>query len=371
MGYVIDVKRGECGAEKNFFKYFLFIAYFPQLLQGPIERYNDLAPQLYEGHGFDADNFAKGGQRIAIGFFKKVVIADMAGIFVDQVLADETQTGVVIALMLLFYAIQLYADFSGFMDIACGVSKLFGIRLAENFDTPYLSLSVAEFWRRWHITLGAWFRDYLYYPFLTSKLSAALMKKRKAWATALATTLGLLLVWVCMGLWHGAAWSFLFYGLYHGGLIILGNLTKPLTQKWIAAWKIDENSALFTLFRMARTFLLVCFGYVFFVTGDIGESFSLIARMFSAFNWNVFADGTLGDLGLTAYSLWQIALGILILVVYSGTMKPRKTYCLYTEREKTFNGALTMVTLMIAVVFAWVLLYALGDYTSDFVYFQF
>ncbi len=370
IGYVIDCHRGTIKAERNILKYALFMSYFPQLLQGPIERYADLAPQLYEGHGFDETNFASGSKRILIGFVKKVCIADILSKFVTSVKGDSSATGFFIVLMLLAYAIELYCDFSGFMDIACGVSEIFSIKLTENFDKPYLSRSIAEFWRRWHITLGAWFRDYLYYPILNSPFGRKMLVKNK-WTRNLITVLGLLAVWICMGLWHGSTLNFLVYGLYHGGFIILSFLLEPVFTKIKTKLKIDDKSFGYQSFCVIRTFLIVMFGYVLFITDSLEETMNLIQRMFSSSGIVMLMDGKLSDYNLNMFNLLIVILSILFLLVDSDVIKVRKKLSIVSQKEKSLQSVCLSILMIFVVAFSWILLYSQGDYSSDFVYFQF
>lgn len=172
IGYAIDVYRGEYPAEENFLRYFLFVSYFPHILQGPMDKYNDLSKDLFEGKKFDYNQAVQGVYRIVVGLIKKMLVADKLAPIVGMVTTNLDQYfGMNILIAIIFYAIQLYADFSGYMDIAIGCSKILGIRIAENFDAPYFSKSIAEYWRRWHISLGAWFRDYVYYPILRGNLA--------------------------------------------------------------------------------------------------------------------------------------------------------------------------------------------------------
>ena len=371
LGYVIDVYRSTSLPQTNYFKYFLFIAYFPSLLQGPIERYENMALQLYAGKGITAENFSTGAERMLIGFLKKVAIADVIAEFVQNVVADYSAGGAVIVLMLLMYAVQLYADFSGFMDISIGVSRIFGIELTENFDKPYLSQSIAEFWRRWHITLGAWFRDYLYYPIIASKLGRKLARKKKKWATSLLSVIALLSVWICMGLWHGASLSFLIYGLYHGGIIILSSLLDGFYKKIRRKLGINGQSFAYKAFCTSRTFILVCFGYVFFVTGDLGISANMIAEIFTNFNIMGLFDGSVAVAGLSVFTLLQVMLLIFLLMLQGDILKPRRPIISASNGEITLRRAFVCITMIMCVIIGWLLLYSAGDYTSQFIYFQF
>jgi alginate O-acetyltransferase complex protein AlgI len=371
IGYVIDCHRGIIVAEKNFMKYMLFMSYFPQLLQGPIERYADLAPQLYIGHDFDETNFINGTRRILIGFFKKVAIADILAKFVSSVKADDNATGFIVILMLLAYAVELYCDFSGFMDIACGVSEIFSIKLTENFDKPYLSKSIAEFWRRWHITLGSWFRDYLYYPILNSALGRKLLMKRKTWSTELITVIGLLAVWVSMGFWHGSSLNFLLYGLYHGFFIIISYLLEPFFKKLRLKFNVDEKSFGYQAFCVIRTFLIVMFGYVLFITSSLAESGNLIVRMFSSSGLGLILDGKLSDYHLNLFNFLIVVISILVLLIDSDVIRIKKPIFVSEEKELSLQKTCFSILMVAVICFSWILLYSQGDYSSDFVYFQF
>lgn len=371
IGYVIDVYRRASAPQTNYFKYFLFIAYFPSLLQGPIERYEDMAPQLYEGKKITVENLSSGMKRMLIGFLKKVAIADVISGFVKNVVASPSAGGAMILLMLVMYAIQLYADFSGFMDISLGVSRIFGIELTENFDKPYLSRSIAEFWRRWHITLGAWFRDYLYYPIVASKLGRKLAKKKKKRSSKLLSAAALLTVWICMGLWHGADLAFLIYGLYHGGIIISSFLLDGVYKKVRNKLGINTDGIAYKAFCTVRTFLLVSFGYVFFVTGDFSASVNLIVEIFTHFNITALFTGSAADMGLTPFTLLQIVLLIFFLMLMSDVLKPRRSALISSDGQAAFREVFMCITLIMCVVIAWLLLYSVGDYTSQFIYFEF
>lgn len=287
MGYLIDVYRGKYPPEKNLGKLALFLAFFPQIMEGPIGRYNDLAHQLYEPREFDYKNAKFGLQLMLWGYFKKVVIADRAGILVNMVYNNyQNFTGKQIAIAAVVYAVQIYADFSGYIDIATGAAQFLGIRLARNFDHPYFSKSVAEFWRRWHITLGTWFKDYLFYPLSLSKFCMKLGKfSRKhlkpSFAKNVPAYFGLAVVWLTTGLWHGSDWHYVLYGVYYGVLIILSMQCKPLFQKASASLHIPTESFGWKLFQVARTFFLVCIGFILFRAENLGVAFSMMKSIFT------------------------------------------------------------------------------------------
>ncbi|NLG04585.1 MAG: MBOAT family protein [Clostridia bacterium] len=282
VGYCIDVYRELCEPQKNIFKYALFVSYFPQISQGPINRYHELSTQLYEEHAFEISRFKSGGYRIVIGLFKKVVVADRLAVYVDRVYGlPQTYSALTLLAATVFYAIQIYCDFSGYMDISIGISDMLGIKMSENFDKPYFSRSIPEYWRRWHITLGAWFRDYLYYPVIRSKWCKNLSKKieqhcSKKAGRAIGTVSGLLIVWFTTGLWHGASWHYVMHGLYHGTLIILSFLLAGTFQSIREKLHIKNESKVFHVFQMIRTFILVDISYILFRSGSMKDAWYIM-----------------------------------------------------------------------------------------------
>lgn len=287
VSYIFDVYYGKYKAEKNLFHYALYVSYFPSIIQGPINRYNDLCKQFFEDeHRFSLEESQFALQRILWGLLKKLVIADRAADVVTYLFNNHdvlpwfmTWCG------LIFYSIKLYADFSGAMDVTIGISNLFGIRLAENFRQPFFSQSIAEFWRRWHITLGTWMKDYVFYPFSLSNFSTGITKRFSVKAPYLArvipSSIGNLIVFFIVGVWHGAEWHYIVYGLYNAFIIILGILLKQLFEKTTNILKIKTNSYGWKIFRIIRTFLLINIGWVFDDdTTGLPMSFSMIGRAF-------------------------------------------------------------------------------------------
>lgn len=285
MGYVIDVQREAVKAEKNPLRLALYLSYFPHIIQGPFDDYNELNTQLSSPHYFNYDKAIRGVYRIFFGLIKKTVIADRisAGI-IDGVYADPTgYHGAVVIITMVLYAIQLYCDFSGYMDIVCGVSYLFDIDIKENFNAPYLSKSMAEFWRRWHMSLGVWFKNYVFYPVQRTKLCGdirkAMKKKGNKYAmTVYPSVIGLICVWTLIGLWHGFDWNYLLYDWFCGLVIIFSELMKPvydkvngLAPKFSKSWFADA-------LRVIRTFVIVCFSFLIFRT----ETLSDFAIMFKS-----------------------------------------------------------------------------------------
>lgn len=285
--YLFDVYNEKYEAETNVFHYALYVSWFPAILQGPISRYNELKSQFFEeSHPFVLKNVQFAVQRILWGYLKKLVIADRAAEVVDYIFGNfETLPWYITFAGLLFYSIELYADFSGGMDVVLGVSELMGIKLAENFRQPFFSQSISEFWRRWHITLGTWMKDYIFYPFSLSKTSASIGKLFSKISTFAGRTVPMcianLLVFFIVGVWHGAEYHFIVYGLYNGVLIVLGIMLKPLLEKLVALLHINTVSPAYRVFRTARTFLLVNIGWVFDDVADLGQSFRMLRQLFS------------------------------------------------------------------------------------------
>lgn len=374
IGYCIDVNRGVCEPERNPLKYALYVMYFPQILQGPIGKYTDLAPQLLEGHGFDYDNVMFGIQRILWGFFKKLVVAERAAVVVNMVFDNwQDYQGLYVALALLGYAVQLYADFSGYMDVALGVSQVFGIRLSENFETPYFSRSIAEFWRRWHISLGAWFRDYLFYSLMRTsawnKLQKCCKKIPRKLGKDIPTACALAVIWVCIGLWHGSAWKYVAYGVYHGGMIILALLLKPATDYLTAKLRVRTETASWKLLQMLRTFLLVCLGYLLFRGGSLQAAAQMFVNLFSTFNPWILNGQLLPSLGLDAANSTVLLLGAaLMLGVDICNEKGIVVRQWLAKQQLWLRWSVYLAGFFAVLIFGW---YGTGYEAGVFIYFQF
>ena len=269
MGYLIDVYNGKYAPQRNPAKFALFISFFPQLIQGPIARFDQLAAQLETPHRFDIANIERGALLMLWGFFKKKVIADRALPLVSAVFGrQEAYGGAVIVVAVLLYSLQQYCDFSGGIDLVTGIAELFGIRLAPNFRRPYFSVSLGDFWRRWHISLGAWMRDYVFYPFALTKPMTRLSRAAKGVlgadvARALPAALGNILVFLLVGVWHGATSNYILWGLYNGVILAFSALMEPAYKAWNTAHARLAASRPFHVFRVLRTFLIVNIGWYF------------------------------------------------------------------------------------------------------------
>jgi len=297
MGYLIDVNRGKYPADESLLNVAAFITFFPHLIEGPFSRYDTLGKTLFERHSFSYENICLGSRRILWGLCKKVIIADQLGTAVNYYFNNlNMYDGLYACTAMLLYGMQLYADFSGYMDIACGVSKLLGITLDENFARPFLAVSVEDFWRRWHITLGTWFRDYVFYPVSFSRAAQKLgHKSRKKFGARMGklvpSYLALIFVWVITGLWHGAAWQYVFWGLGNLFIIVFSLQMKPLYEKGKHFIRADRHELAWHIFQVVRTFIIVGFLRVMSRTNGMMECLLLYKNTFKGWNVNWLAMG--------------------------------------------------------------------------------
>ena len=322
--YLIDVYNGKYAPERNPARFALFVSFFPQLIQGPIARHDQLAGQLTAPHRFDLDNIERGALLMLWGFFKKKVIADRALPLVSEVFANHgAYGGAVIVVGVLFYSLQQYCDFSGGIDLVTGIAELFGIRLAPNFKRPYFSVSLGDFWRRWHISLGAWMRDYVFYPFALTRPVSRLSKAARArlgadFGRALPAALGNILVFLLVGVWHGLTMNYVLWGLYNGLILALSALLDTTYRRVNA--RLGErvvSSRAFYVMRILRTFLIVNIGWYFDRALRAGDAFSMLYRTCFAPGFAQLTDGTLLALGLTAADFALLAASTLILFAVS------------------------------------------------------
>ncbi len=286
VSYLLDVYWGRIPAEKSFFRLLLYLSYFPLLVQGPIHKYQKISGELFAPKPFEAKNLKFGMQLMLWGYFKKLAIADNAAPYVSQIFYEGGSfTGLPVFIGLVFYGIQLYCDFSGGIDVVRGLSQCFGVRLGENFRQPFFSKSLAEFWRRWHISLGDFMKDYVFYPFSLSKGAAKIKKalkgkvSRKVSGRILAA-IGNLLVFTLVGLWHGTGSKYLGWGLYNGLILIFSSLMVDVYAAGLKKCRIDKNAACWQAFSLARTFLIVTIGWVFDVEDTAWEAIGLFFKLF-------------------------------------------------------------------------------------------
>lgn len=323
VSYIVDIYRDKIEADRNLLRVALFISYFPHIMEGPICRYEDTAEAIYECKRTTYRNLAFGYQRMLYGYMKKIVIADRLNLAVLTIF-DKYQKfdGGIIAMGMVLYTIQLYMEFSGTLDVVIGSGQLFGVRLPENFKQPFFSKSVSEFWTRWHITLGTWFKDYIFYPLSLSKpLKNLTSKARKRignyYGPLIAGSIALFCVWFCNGLWHGAAFSYIFFGLYHFVMILTGNLVEPLSKKVLPKLHINRNGKGYTLFRIVRTTLFVFVGELFFRANGLRAGLAMFRKMITDFTLKSFKDGTYLAVRLDKQDFLIVAVGVLLVFIIS------------------------------------------------------
>ena len=321
-GYLVDIYKGKVQPDRNVFKFALFVSFFPQLIQGPISRHSEIAADLTAGHGWDFSRARDGVLRIVWGYFLKLAIADIAAVPVNAVFADySAYGGGVILLVMLLYTIQIYADFAGGISVAIGIAKLVGITLPENFNQPFFANSLTDFWRRWHITLGTWLKDYLFYPLALSKPFAKLGKisrriignDKGKLIPACASTF---VIYVVMGIWHGASWVSLAFGLLNGGLITLALFCEPTIKNLRKLTGLDGNkSGIGKVFAIIRTFLLLIFLRYFARATSVSMAFGLLRQTLTAPMLPQLYDGTLLSFGIGMEEYILLAISIVIMLL--------------------------------------------------------
>ena len=350
--------RKEIYAERNFLKYALFVSFFPQLVAGPIERSKNLLVQVSQKHTFSYERMRDGLLLMLFGYFLKMVIADRAAILVNFVFENyEAYEGIEIAIASFFFAIQIYGDFAGYSSIAIGAAWVMGFKLMQNFNHPYFALNVQDFWRRWHISLSSWFRDYVYIPLGGSRCSR--LKKYR----------NLAIVFLTSGLWHGANWTYVMWGALHGFYQIMGDLLKPVRNKIETIFKVNTACFSYRLFNIIITFILVDFAWIFFRAPDINTTFTMIQQMFSVWNPWIFFDNSLYDMGLDRKNFWVLCFSVMILWIVSFVQERG-----IKIREELAKQNLLFRWIIYIVAILYILLYGIygpGYNASQFIYFQF
>ncbi|MBR7185404.1 MAG: MBOAT family protein [Clostridia bacterium] len=358
LSFVIDVYRGVVPAERHFGYYALYVTFFPQLVAGPIERPENLIPQLHAEHDFSWDNAIPGLRKMIIGFFKKVVVADFFATYVNAVYnAPDEARGLSVLIATMLFAVQIYCDFSGYTDIAIGCAEIMGIKLMQNFDRPYTAASIKEFWNRWHISLSSWFRDYLYFPLGGSRCS----RPRHLF--------NLMVVFLVSGLWHGAAWTFVIWGALHGFYQVVGILLKGPKSKLYAKLGIDEHAAWVRRIRQIITFILVDFAWIFFRANSFADLGKLMRALFTdwALTYGYF------EAVFSSMNLSMLTVGImLMMVLIMNRMDARALIptAVPAEGKRPALASVHYVYLVWIIAVAWMILLA-GDGSSSFIYFQF
>lgn len=346
LGYVIDVYRGTVRAERHFGKYATFISFFPQLVAGPIERTSNLLNQIKEEHKFDSLQAAYGLRLMLWGFFKKMVVADNLAVFVNKIYESPTSyDGFALIASTVFFAIQIYCDFSGYSDIAIGTAKLFGINLMTNFDTPYFATSIKGFWSRWHISLSTWFKDYIYIPLGGNRVSKLRHK------------LNLIITFLISGLWHGANWNFVIWGGIHG----VAQAAESALPK-----RNSSNALAVKIFKGLGVFTFVLITWVFFRAQTIFDAWHVLTRGFVGItNPIAYLRAGFNNMGMGEERLIICIFAILILFVYELASQKRNVIEWVGSKKRCVSWSMYFVLTLI--ILAWTPVSS----ASEFIYFQF
>jgi D-alanyl-lipoteichoic acid acyltransferase DltB (MBOAT superfamily) len=396
MSYVIDLYRGKFPAEKNIGKLALFTAFFPQVIQGPLSRYDTIGQTLFAPHKFDAAVFGRGAQRIVWGFLKKLVVADRLLVLVRTLTAaPESYNGAYAFAAMILYAAALYCDFTGGIDITIGVGEAMGIEMEENFLSPFRSKNIFEYWRRWHITMGTWFKDYIFYPISVSrpmmKLTTAARKKLGDKAgRRVPIYIATLITWFATGIWHGVGWNFVVWGLLNGVIILLSQECMPLYEKFHARFpKLSENRW-YDAFQILRTFLLLSLIRSFDIYASVPMTLRQIGSFFTHPQLGAFfhdaglllgfireGDFTyteldklgLDKLGLTPLDFGVVAVGLVLLFVVGALRRKGDPREIVRQKLPAWLvTALWFLAVFVVLIFG---LYGIGFDAQQFIYNQF
>lgn len=361
--YTIDLYRRKYQPQNNIFKYALYLSFFPQIVQGPISRYDEISDGLYN-KSTSSELFSKGLLLVIYGYFKKLLIADRAAILVGKVFASPDEfSGVFVFVAIIFYSIQIYCDFSGGIDIARGIACLFGVELEENFKRPFFAESISDFWRRWHTTLGSWMRDYVFFPLSLTKLFGTINKKSRKilgrhGGKVLTLTISTYVVYFLIGIWHGGGFNFIAFGFYNGTLISLALLFEKRFEKIKKALRINDESFLYRVFKIIRTTFLVFIGRYFTRSAGLRQALHMMKKTIVDTNFRY------GDFGLQRLDFIIIALCFLAVAIIS--ILQEKEIDL-TEKFVNSNKLLTSTFLILTML----LIIYFGVYSKNYVSVEF
>ncbi|MCX7748016.1 MAG: MBOAT family protein [Clostridia bacterium] len=359
LSYVIEVYFGRQKAEKNFGIYALYVMFYPQLVAGPIERPQNMLHQFHQEHNFDAQRVAEGLKMMMWGMFKKVVIADRLAVLVNNVYNEPyVHSGLSLIIATIFFAIQIYCDFSGYSDIALGSAKVMGFNLMVNFNKPYFAKSIPEFWRRWHISLSTWFKDYVYIPLGGSRVSAG------KWIR------NIFIVFIISGFWHGANWTFIIWGALHGSYQAFSILTKPIREKISSVLKIHKIPAFKSFLQRTATISLVLIAWVFFRANHVGDAFYIIRNFFTGYDMAGVGDFyqylrvSFGGLGFSKVDMVLAVLSVFVLLFYDFLDSRKPVLERLSDKPLWSRWAIYYAVIFFIIFF--------GNFGKvDFIYFQF
>lgn len=359
VGYLLDVYWKRYKYEKNYFRVLLFAIYFPHILQGPIARYNKLGQEFKKELRFDWDNIIFGVQLMLWGYFKKLVIADRLNIFLDEAFGSLENYGWFYIVTLIFDVFYIYADFSGCVDIARGVSKIFGIELELNFSRPFLSKDISEFWRRWHMSLNGWFKDYVFYPISASSPIKALNKflKRinapKELSRIIIAVIPVIVIWVLTGLWHGTAKTYLAWGMYYAIIMSFSTAFSPAFQNMLKKFKIKTDTATWSFIRMAKVFTMFMGGRLLVSAGGLRNSLYILKSILLTPNPWIFVNGSFWKLSALDTKNMLVAILAIILLIAVDIIQEKLEGKSLRERiseENMFTGIILTAALTVAIL---------------------
>ena len=371
VGYLVDVYRETVPAEKNLWKFALFVSFFPQLVQGPISRFGDLSKTLYGPHPFRFAVLRRGLERVLWGYFKKMVVADRLAAAVLAITGGQDRGGYALALLFL-YTVQLYADFTGGIDITIGLAEALGITVAENFDRPYLAVSLKDYWRRWHISMCTWFRDYLFYPVSTSRFMRSVTKgTKKVFGDKAGRKVPLYLssfiVWAATGLWHGANWNFVVWGLSNWAVLMISQELEPAYAAFHKRFS-KTNGRAWQVFMIGRTFLLVAAMNLFDCYATLSGTFNAFFSVFSPAAWTGFTPAGLLQLGLSGADFVVAGVGAFLMFAVSLAGARCSVRERLEKKPVALQIALVMLLLFAVLIFG---AYGKGYDAGQFIYNQF
>ena len=373
ISYIYDVSKKKHEAENNFLHFLLYMSYFPQIIQGPIPKYTRLNEQLFAQHDFDYNRITRGLQLMFWGIAKKIILADRLALPVSNIFENYADYhGLFLFFGVVLYGFQIYADFSGGIDTIRGISEIFGITLDENFRQPYFSHSIEEFWRRWHISLGAWMREYVFYPLSLSKRLNNIGKKlRKTLGNNIgkkfAPFTAMFIVYLLVGIWHGADWKYVVYGIWNGLFTMNGVLLEDFYQRCRERFRISDSSKIWKFIQIIRTFIIVSIGRLIVRSSSVADALRMFGLTFKrTFDFSFFNSDTLTSLGLNSRE-WILCLIVIIIILFIDYLKEKGVDIRTTvsNRNIVFRWAVYLLLMMSILIFG---KYGPGYEAANFIY---
>lgn len=359
LGYVVDVYNENVKAEKNIITYSLFISFYPQLVAGPIERSKNLLQQIKEPKHFDYENMRSGLLLMAYGFFQKLVIADRLALFVNSVYGQyETVDGAYLLLATVVFALQIYCDFASYSNIAIGTARVMGYNLMKNFNAPYFSKNLSEYWSRWHISLSTWFQDYIFNPIVWSSKNPAK-----------ASYFAVIVVFLVSGFWHGANWTFVIWGIIHAIYRVVGMAIRKPKKKFYKKLSINTKSKIFKCMQTLTTFALVCFTYIFFRAETISQANNIICSIFTNTHISTLFTSNIFNYGIDVKDFIVAIIALIILYIADMiTYKNIDFYSKITQKPRIVRWCFYWTIIFVILVFG---IYGPNYEVAPFIYFQF